>query len=88
MNKRLSVYYQNVRGIRTKTAELLNNTSSCCFDMIALTETWLNPSIFENEFMADKYSVFRADRDFLSTGRERRGGVLLAVDKKCCSREV
>ena len=88
INKRLSVYYQNVRGIRTKTAELLNNTSSCCFDMIALTETWLNPSIFDNEFMADKYSVFRADRDFLSTGRERGGGVLLAVDKKFCSREV
>lgn len=41
----LTVYYQNVRGIRTKTNELFLKLSACEYDIIVLTETWLRPDV-------------------------------------------
>lgn len=35
----LTMYYQNVRGLRTKTNTLQKALSSCDYDVIALTET-------------------------------------------------
>ncbi|XP_050312958.1 uncharacterized protein LOC126747999 [Anthonomus grandis grandis] len=81
-SKRFLIYYQNVRGLRTKTADLLNSTSACWYDLMALTETWLDLSISDGEVVAAVYNVFRADRDFLNTGKSRGGGCLIAVNKK------
>ena len=36
------IYYQNVRGLRTKASELLVDVYSCNFHVICLNETWLN----------------------------------------------
>ena len=35
----LSIYYQNVRGLRTKTSELKLGLSNCEYDVVILTET-------------------------------------------------
>jgi hypothetical protein len=38
----LDIFYQNVRGLRTKSIEIFNNVCSYDFKIICLTETWLN----------------------------------------------
>lgn len=48
--------------------------------VVALTETWLEPSISSSEFFTDEYVVFRSDRNYLASNRSRGGGVLIAVN--------
>lgn len=74
----MSIYYQNVRGLRTKTSRLRLALSSCDYDIIVLTETWLRPDIGYSELTSD-YSIFRCDRSILSSQFLRGGGVLIAV---------
>jgi hypothetical protein len=38
----LDIFYQNVRGLRTKSVESFNNVCSFDFKIVCLTETWLN----------------------------------------------
>lgn len=47
--------------------------------MIALTETWLNSSIKNNEFISDRYIVYRKDREHSNVEEKKGGGVLLAI---------
>lgn len=82
----LSIYYQNTRGLRTKTHEFYRSLISTNFDVIVLTETWLNKNILSSELFDDRYIVYRRDRE--STGFHRNkegGGVLIAVAKHICS---
>ena len=73
------MYYQNVRGLGTKTSQILLASQSIFYDILALSETWLNDSIMNGElFDLSNFSVFRSDR---STGK-RGGGVLLALRSK------
>lgn len=74
----LSVYYQNVRGLRTKTSDLKLGLSSCDYDVVVLTETWLRPDIIDAELTSD-YSLFRCDRSESTSNLSRGGGVLVAV---------
>lgn len=47
--KRLTIYYQNVRGLRTKTKEFKLSSTGCSVDIIALTETGLTASINDGD---------------------------------------
>ncbi|XP_050663966.1 uncharacterized protein LOC126964735 [Leptidea sinapis] len=76
-NKDLTVYYQNVRGLRTKCLELRQSTLCNDFDIIIVTDTWLHDGIFDAEICDDRYDVFRADRDLASTGKSTGGGVMI-----------
>lgn len=67
--------YQNVRGLRTKLNTFSNNVLQCKYDVIALTETFLNSSVLDGELFTSEYVVVRNDR----TGDVGWGGVLLAV---------
>lgn len=80
----VTCYYQNVRGVRTKTNDLLvSSTVARQYDIVAFTETWLNDSFSNAEiFDTNLYDVFRCDRNFEATNMERGGGVLIALDKK------
>jgi hypothetical protein len=78
----LKIYYQNVRGLRTKTHDFLANVLTHDYDLICLTETWLNSNFYDNEIFDSRYNVFRRDRDYKETGQKLGGGVLIAV--KCC----
>ncbi|CAG9136232.1 unnamed protein product [Plutella xylostella] len=77
----LSVYYQNVRGLRTKTNQFYRNICLHSFDLIAVTESWLNDSIYDSELFDGRYCVWRRDRDYKLTNQELGGGVLLATRK-------
>lgn len=68
INDILSVYYQNVRGLRTKTG-IRVIISASQHDVIAFTEPWLNDNFSSSEYFDDSYSV--------ETGfRLIRGGVV------------
>lgn len=77
---RINAYYQNVRGLRTKSSNFLLSSSSCVHDVIALTETSLHPSIFDGElFDASQFLVYRCDRSKLNSDSDVGGGVLIGV---------
>lgn len=71
---KLNVIYQNVRGLKTKLPYFkqyittLDNT-----DIIAITETYLDPSVYDAELFPLGWSILRRDRPSLG------GGVLLAT---------
>ena len=69
----LSIYYQNVRGLRTKSHEFLSGILNCNYDIVCITETWLNDGFYNNEFFDGRYQVFRCDRDSDTSGFERGG---------------
>lgn len=78
----INFLYQNVRGLRTKTAEVLNNVLKQDVDVVLLTETWLNDSVFDHELFDRRYIIFRRDRGSTSSSKSEGGGVLIAVLKK------
>ena len=72
----LKCLYFNSRSVVNKTRELEVIASSKQYDLIAITETWLNDSISNNELLpSNKYYIHRRDREVPSRG----GGVMLAV---------
>lgn len=75
----LGIYYQNVRGLRTKSKDIYLAATACNHNIIVLTETWLNPSHFSEEFLPSKYLVYRCDRSSANSRYSRGGGVLTAV---------
>lgn len=81
----VSIYYQNVRGLRTKTADVFNSVSQFNYAIFALSETWLDPSINCNELFPNSFNVFRSDRKFSELNCTRGGGVLLAVTNQIIS---
>lgn len=82
----LNIYYQNVRGLRTKTLDLKLNSSAFGYDIYCLTETWLNANILDSEiFDLNMYTVYRRDRNYLSCGTTLGGGSLIAISNKFSS---
>lgn len=68
--------------MRTKTHNFYKEV--CCgnFDVIILTETWLNDSVSSRELFDDRYIVYRRDRVVSeSGGKKDGGGVLIAILK-------
>ena len=74
----LKCLYFNSRSIVNKIRELEVIANSKQHNLIAITETWLNDSISNNELLpSDKYYIYRRNRDLPSRG----GGVMLAVGR-------
>jgi hypothetical protein len=74
------LYYQNVRGLRTKQFELYSNICSTYYNILCLTETWLNDSCFDHNLFPDSYTVFCSDR--VSGNKTRGGGMLTALSSR------
>lgn len=74
--------YQNVGGMRTKLNDCFHASTHCLYSIIAVSETWLVPSIKTAEFMQVEYEVFRCDRDRAASGLDEGGDVLIAVNKQ------
>lgn len=83
-NFNLKIYYQNVRGLRTKAEEFYIAILSQNYDLILVTETWLNETVFDRELFDQRYNVFRRDRSYtlISKSKKDGGGVAVAVLKK------
>jgi hypothetical protein len=77
----MSVYYQNSRGLKTKTNSFYNNLLNSEYSIICLTETWLQDAISSNEIFDSRYTVIRADRNLKTTHKSDGGGVLIALLK-------
>lgn len=75
----LKLYYQNVRGLRTKCPDFYRNVSQSNHDVIVITETWLLDSIGNSELFDERYIVWRRNCDFQVTGQTKGGGVMIAV---------
>lgn len=84
-----TIYYQNVRGLRTKTNDFYKNVQCCDFDVIVLTETWLNDGVMSAELFDNRYAVYRRDRGISAySNKNEGGGVSIAVLKKHNSSRV
>lgn len=73
------MYYQNVRSIISKLNIIVPSLNASFFDIIALSETWLSPSISNSELDFNNYIIYRCDRSPLTSVYKRGGGVLVAV---------
>ena len=71
--KKFTVWYQNVRGLKTKFASLLEKIEEFEPTMVCITETHM---LKDEPLEIEGYRVMRNDRDNLG------GGVLVAVDEK------
>lgn len=78
----LSIYYQNVRGLRTKTDELLIGLHESEWDIICLTETWLNDGINTAELITNKQLAHRRDRNYERSKTTRGGGCMIIQSKQ------
>lgn len=67
----LDIYYQNLRGMRTKTNAVFNNIMQNKYDVIAFTETWLNSNVNNGEFIDTRYNVYRRDRTCSLNSKKR-----------------
>lgn len=76
-NKAIKIYHQNVRGLNSKINEFRYQVNNTEYDIIALTETWLNCDVNSSELFNDKYNVFRHDRKY-NRNVTRGGGCLIA----------
>lgn len=84
----LNIYYQNVRGLKSKITQFYLSLITADYDVICLTETWLNSDIHSHELFDDRYNVYRNDRNFDDDHRRDGGGSLIAVKKKFSSKRV
>ena len=82
---KLRFFCANVRSIRNKLDEFRVLVEDCNPDVVGITESWLNDSIFTAEVHIPGYVVYRQDR--LDTSRGIGGGVLLYVKSELSSVE-
>uniref|UniRef100_A0A8D9F2N7 Endonuclease/exonuclease/phosphatase domain-containing protein n=1 Tax=Cacopsylla melanoneura TaxID=428564 RepID=A0A8D9F2N7_9HEMI len=75
----IEIFYQNIRGLRSRTNEFYINVLNQEHDILAIVETWLHPGIFDSEIIDSRYQVFRQDSDQSVTGKELGRGLLLAI---------
>ena len=61
----LTCFYQNVRSLKAsgKLSHFQDIVLTNHFDIIALTETWLNHSVTNHEILPHSYTIYRKDRD-------------------------
>ncbi|CAK1586903.1 unnamed protein product [Parnassius mnemosyne] len=76
------IYYQNVNRFRSKTKEFYLNVLNNEYDIICLTETNLNSTIFDGELIDTRYNVVRRDRYQSNVRKAEGGGILIAVKKE------
>ena len=70
-----------MRGLRSKLQSFYKNVSECFFDVIIITETWLNDSFLNSELCPPFYNVIRNDRKCSIIDRIIGGGVLILFSK-------
>ncbi|XP_045450173.1 uncharacterized protein LOC123658926 [Melitaea cinxia] len=78
----MEIFYQNVNRIRTKINEIYSNVLNNDYDVICLTETNLNNSVYDNEILDTRYHIFRRDRCTTCIGKGDGGGVLLGIKRE------
>ena len=70
----------NCQSIKKKQDLMENLIDSTNPDIVIATETWLDPTITNNQVFPPNYTVWRKDRE-----NAKGGGVLIAVENTCLS---
>jgi hypothetical protein len=78
-NHRLRIINVNCQSVKNKQCRIQNLIDSTKPDIIIATETWLDPTITNSQFLPPNFTVYRNDRN--TDG----GGVLIAIDNKYIS---
>ncbi|XP_055528626.1 uncharacterized protein LOC129720837 isoform X2 [Wyeomyia smithii] len=75
----IHLYYQNVCGMNSTIDDYMLAFSRGCYDIIALTETWLDNRTQSSYVLENEYNGFRCDRGLHNNRKTTGGGVLIAV---------
>ena len=95
----ITAYFQNSRGIRSKTQEFKRGLFMNNYDILGFCETWLLDTIYDAELSDSRYEVFRRDRTVVGSlqargagggGRARAvgGGVMLLSRRQLAARRL
>jgi len=82
----LLVYYQNAGGMNSNIFDYRLACLDCSYDVIALTESWLDDRTTSNQAFGSGYEVFRCDRCRRNSRKTTGGGVLVAVRRELKAR--
>lgn len=87
---RITMYYQNVSGGRSKGRRLNNFLHKTNHKIIALTETWFNHFSIQNTEIigSTQFKIYCFDRSELKSTRKDGGGVALLVHKSWLSEKI
>ncbi|XP_044019483.1 putative mediator of RNA polymerase II transcription subunit 24 [Aphidius gifuensis] len=76
--QQLLIYYQNVRSIKNKAEDIYLNSLHCQYDIIVITESWLDNSISSTHYFdSNNYLIYRKDRN---NDKTKGGGVLCSLN--------
>ena len=76
-NRNIRIAHVNIRSLFAGFGEFVDIVLSECYDIIAITETWLTPDIPSDVISIPGFTFYRQDR-----GMGRGGGVGVYVSKK------
>jgi hypothetical protein len=65
----LNIFFQNVTSVRTKHFEIYINVSPIDYNILCLTETWLNYLFYDHNLFPGNFNVFRSDRVYTNKAR-------------------
>ncbi|XP_052561924.1 uncharacterized protein LOC120425620 [Culex pipiens pallens] len=82
--RHFTIYYQNIRGMRTKTEKLRMALMSSDYDVVVLTETWLHG----NRLGVLRELQYLPTRNTATSSAACGGGALVAVKSDLEAREV
>lgn len=74
--------------MKNKLLDFYLSSFSFDFDVIVISETWLNESINDCEIICTNYNLYRLDRNILNSSKKSGGGVMVAVNKNYSSELV
>lgn len=60
----------------------------CGYDVLVLTETWLDECVGSAELGLNDFNIYRKDRSGQTSLKSRGGGVLVGVRRSMCSQEI
>ena len=72
----------NFQSIKSKQGQVKNLVESTKPDFVLRTETWIDPSITDNQIFPPNYNIYRNDRNI------QGGGVLIAINSDHLSTPV
>lgn len=78
---KLTFYYHNMSGLRSKLPEFRNDLANCPYDVVFISETWFQEGITNAEIVPREWRLFREDRklDPSQPINARGGGVAIAT---------
>lgn len=78
--RKLSVFFQNVNGLRSKLEMLRQSLSHSVYDLVVvLMESNLTEDINSVELGFFNYRVYRSDRSIISRQKTSGSGVIVAI---------